>query len=315
MKTLKIGGLLLTLVCLIASKVMLEKRRAILAAAINGPDLEPVQVSYRADSLKKLSFGFESFISSLLWIRLLQDAKTTPLKSNQLSWEFSEVDAVTSLDPNFDAAYPFGSLYVSFFRRDKEGGKRILQKWVKKRPIYWKPHHMLGMHYFLELNDSASAAPHILRASQLAGAPQYISSLGIGLLGQAGATQFALQSAIELFEVAPSLVAKMRLAGRIRSLRWKSQKDAWSNALAAFQKAYPGRTPSTLEDLKRFLVNSPLREVSSTLPNSQSPELKALLSETFSFQLGPNGRSIEAKDPNLAKALNHIGVYLEEGSK
>ncbi|NBT59705.1 hypothetical protein EBT16_13065, partial [bacterium] len=196
MRILKIGWILLCLFCLVASKVALERRRATIAALINGPNLEPVQVSYRGDSLKKLAFGFESLISSLLWIRLLQEAKTTPLKSNQLSWEFSEIDAVTSLDPNFDTAYSFGSLYVSFFRRDKEGGKRILQKWTKKRPIYWKPHHMLGMHYFLELNDSASAAPHILRASQLAGAPQYISSLGIGLLGQAGATQFALQSAI-----------------------------------------------------------------------------------------------------------------------
>lgn len=314
MKLLLPALLLGAFLCLAASKLAIEKRRETFVS-LKGPDLQPVQVSYRADSVKKLAFGFESFLSSLLWVRLLQEATTTPLASQQVSWEFSEVDAVTTLDPNFDIAYRFGSMYVSFFRRDHEGGKRILEKWVKKRPLYWKAHHMLGMHYFLELKDTAAAAPHILRASQLPGAPQYISSLGVGLLGQAGATQFALQSAVELFESAPSAEAKTRLAKRIRSLRWHLQKEAWEKALALYRKENPGKKPTALPNIAPYFSSLHTRGISSLeIGFKPSPELTTLLNEQFAFRLNPKGSGIESTSPHESQELEHIGVYLQKES-
>jgi len=277
------------------------------------PDLEPLQVSLQGTSLKKMALGFDSALASLIWIRLLQDAQHTRLKENKISWEFSEVDAVTTLDPQFETAYQFGAMYVSFFRRDKEGGKKILEKWVNKRPSYWKSNHMLGMHYFLELKDYKNAAPHILKASQLPGAPEYISSLGIGLLTQSGAETYALKSAIELYSASLNSQAKIRLSRRIRGLRWKKQKENWLSALSLFQKAYPQRSPNHIKDLLVFYPQESDRQIASVLATVHPPkELENILNEVFRFKLTESKNSIESVDPRLEQEFKNLGVFLQE---
>jgi len=304
-------ALVLLIFCLVASKMSLEKTRGF-QSLLQGPDLEPNQVGYRADSLKKLSFGFESFIASLLWVQLLQEAKHTPLKQNTLSWEFAQSNAITQLDPNFDVAYHFGSLFVSFFRRDKEGGKLLLEKWVKFRPTLWRAHHLLGMHYFLELKDPAKAAPHILKASQLPRAPAYISSLGIRLLSQSGATFSALQSAVELFTASQNLETRNRLALRIRALRWHLQKDSLQSALDTYRKKHR-KAPSNLRDLDPFLNLSLQREIGSAPSLSGGDKaLQFLLKESFPFKLSPDRRTVEALDPAQEKEFGHLGAYLNK---
>ncbi len=300
--------------CLLGSKVLFQNQLQKIDA-LKGPDTDEFKVSYRGDSLKKLSFGYDNFLSSLLWIRLLQEAKYTPIKGNSVSWEYSEVEAVTTLDPNFDSAYNFGSLYVSFFRRDKLGGKKLLEKWVNHSPTFWKPHHMLGMHYFLELGDYAHAAPHILRASQLPGAPPYIASLGVGLLGQSGASLFVLQSACELFEAATGREARVRLARRVRGLRWHLEKQSWETALAKFKKTNNGSLPHSLAELNPFLKTEPSRDISSVIPHlGKSEALQILFSEKFQFNLSKDRKTIEAMKPDQAKEFENIGVHLQKES-
>jgi len=277
------------------------------------PDLEPIQVSLQGNSLKKISFGFNNALASLIWIRLLQGAKHNRLLEDKLSWEFSEVDAVTTLDPQFDTAYQFGALFVSFFRRDKEGGKRILTKWTKRQPGYWKPHHSLGMHYFLELNDYQNAAPHILKAAQLPGAPAYISSLGIGLLTQAGAEAHALKSAVELFGTALNAESKYRLARRIRGLRWKHQKENWETALTSFFKNNPKQKPGSIDDLLPYYPKAKDRSLSSVIESSNpTEELQPILKEIFQFKLNKKNNLIESRDPRLDAEFKNLGVYLQK---
>jgi len=305
---------LVALCCLWGTKYLFQKRLQELDA-LRGPDTEELRVSYRGDALKQLTFGFESFFASLIWVQLLQEAKVTPLKANFVSWEYSEVDSVTTLDPNFEPAYNFGALFVSFLRRDKIGGKQILEKWVEHSPIYWKPHHMLGMHYFLELEDYANAAPHLIRASQLAGAPPYIASLGVGLLSQSGANLYALQSACELFETATHAEVKIRLAKRILGLRWHLEKQSWEQALSEFRKKQKGALPQSIDELSAFMKSHPSRELASLAPNlAQSAPLKRLFAEKFRFILGKDRKSIESADPEKTKEIERIGVYIQKDS-
>lgn len=303
-----------SLICLLGGKHIFQRRLQDLDT-FRGPDTEEIKASYRGDAIKKLTFGYDSFLASLIWIRLLQEAKVTPIRTNKVSWEYSEVDAVTTLDPNFDYAYNFGALYISFFRRDKEGGLRILKKWVNHSPIFWKPHHTLGMHYFLELNDYAKAAPHIIKASQLPGAPAYIASLGIGLLGQSGASLFALQSACELFETATQREARIRLAQRIRGLRWHLEKQSLENALTQFRTKHRN-SPISLADLTPFLKTQPMRNLASVIPHlEKSIALKTLFSEDFKFVLSKDRTRIEAADSHQAKEFDNIGVFLQKDSQ
>lgn len=276
------------------------------------PDKEPLQVSINGESLQKLAFGFDSALASLIWVRLLQEAQHSPVKNNKVSWEFSEVDAVTTLDPHFLTAYQFGAMYVSFFRRDKEGGKRILEKWTRTQPGFWKAHHMLGMHYFSEMGDYKRAASHILQAARLPGAPSYISSLGIGLLTQAGADSYALSTAISLYEAATHPESKMRLARRIRGLRWKLQKSYWQSALNNYLATKNYIKLETLKDLAPFAPPRADRSVSFLdIDKIQSEELTILLREIFEFKVNLQKNLIESTDPKLEKEFQNLGIFFE----
>jgi len=312
-KFIWLGGTVLVLVCFFL-KAALEPTITNQLAAAARPDLEPLQASYRAESLKKLAFGYDSFLSSLIWIRLLQQAKTTPLKKNALSWEYSELDSITTLDPNFEIAYSYGAIYVSFFRRDKKGGLRLLQKWVQHRPNYWKAHHFLGMHYFVELQDTSRAATHILRASKLPAAPPYLASLGVGLMGESGSLEFALRSALEIFDLTVNEQAQIRIAHRIRSLRWALEKRKWEQALTAFKIKNPTTLPSSLGELTPFIVEDFNRQIASSVQlEMQSETLKSLLSEKFSFKLNSKRSGVESTDPKAEQEFSNIGVYSPEG--
>jgi len=315
MHSLKLLGAAVFLLASLLLKVNLQKPLISGLTSASRLDLEPLQVSYQAESLKKLAFGYENFLSSLIWIRLLQLAQVTPLKTDTISWEFSEVNSVTTLDPKFDIAFSLGAIYVSFFRRDKEGGLRLLQKWVRQRPHYWKSHHLLGMHYYLELNDFAKAAPHILKASQLPGSPAYLSSLGIRLLSETGALGHALESALELFQNAGNGETRLRLLARIRSIRWNLEKQKWEAALIHFKTKHSGKPPKTLTDLIPYIYEDMNREIASLfLSKNSSSELKPLLSEVFRFQLSKEG-TIEPLDSRDAETFSQTGVYLPKEVK
>lgn len=274
------------------------------------PDPETLQVAYDAASIKKYTFGFNQFIAGLSWVNLLHGAKTTPVAKGKLSWEFAQLNTITTLDPNFDSAYHYGSLLVSFYRRDQEGGKLLLEKWIQKRPNYWRAQQMLGMHYFLEMKDPAKAAPWIMKAASYPDAPQWIRSLGVGLLSETGGLLQALNLAIEIFPSTTDLEGRFRLTQRIHSLRWNLQKKRWEKAVDAFQ-ARLHRKPTNLAEVARFL--EPDRELSSL--ESEAPkeveQLQTLLHHSFRFRYDP-AKGVRGWTEQEQNQYEKVGVHIAD---
>ncbi len=305
----KKAALILALVlcaCPLLLKHRLEQRLA--ERIVRRPPIPITQSAYQSHSLKRYSLGFDNLIADLIWIQLLQKASHEALSSGSVSWEYAQLEALTTLDPGFERAYSFGAAFLSVFRQDKFGAKLLLEKWVKRRPDYWKSHYTLGYHLFLEMANSKDAAPQILTAASLPGAPTWLSSLGIRLLSESGALAQALKVSLELYQSLRDDEAKWRMRMRVRSLRFNLQRAAWERALAEYRGQHDGEPPGS-GVLHETAVREE-RELASIVATEETPdELRPLLAETFSFRYDADSHSIKAVLPPGEKGLDRIGIF------
>jgi hypothetical protein len=293
------------LIALLA-KMQIESQFAKNAGEI--PVLKPLEASYQSHSLKIYNFGFPNLIADLIWVQLLQLAQHTPVPDDEVSWEYSQLDAITALDPSFERAYSFGAIFLSIFRQDKLGAKNLLEKWVKRRPIYWKANYFLGHHLYFEMGDRELAAKYLLKASTLEGAPYYLSALGIRLLEESQGLYQALKMSCDVYPNLNNPDARARLGIRIRSIVFALQKSIWNQALGEFRKTQR-REPSNLQEMKPF-YSLKSREIAQTNPDENlAPELQALLHERFDFEYSADQRAVVSRESLSQLGLESIGVY------
>lgn len=269
------------------------------------PSLKPIEAKYQSQALKKYNAGFAHFLSALMWVQLLQQSSHQPIQDGKVSWEFTHVDGITELDPQFDRAYSFGSTFLSVFKQDVLGSQLILEKWVKRRPYYWRANYLLGFHYFSELDDASRGSEYILKASAMENAPSWTTSLGVRMLSETGALAQALRISIELYPGIRDDEGRTRLKSRVRSLNYALQKKGWEAALHKYRKEQKAE-PQQIQDL-RSILHSEVRGIASLF--DQVPEdLKPLLAEPFQFYYDASSHSIQPMRDPLSLGITRVGV-------
>jgi hypothetical protein len=274
------------------AKVRVDRRG--IAGSWPAPPITRASASFESDSRRRFALGFENLEADLIWIGLLQGAKHSPLHGAGPSWEYSQLDALTSLDPHFEHAYRFGSAFLSVFRQDKWGAEQILRKWVIHYPRLWQSHYLLAYHAFAEMRDFDLASHEMQVAAGLPGAPGWLSALSVRLWSEQGALLPALQVALQLYPGVEDGEGKRRLRLRIRSLRFALQRAEWDLALRAFRAQYH-REPEGLRELAPLVAPTrALAEAEQTA--DQDDTLKPLLDEKFHFRYDPATRQIESAE-------------------
>lgn len=270
--------------------------------------VEPRMV-LRGRALAPFTLGNDAGARALTWARLAVDASYEPLARPGLSWEFGQLDAVTELDPQFASAYPFGSTFLSTFRRDEEGAERILRKWVKNQPRLWRAHAWLGYHLYFERNRPEEAGPFLLRAATLPGAPAWIAALGARMLSEAERLPQQLRRLVDLYPRVPPGIARERLGKRIRAVRFRYEQERLERAIAAFREKHR-RLPASLGDVEAFL-EPPSRAVASIADVGQEnpavrKELAALFAERFDFRYDRASGALHSDtDPEIERLSVH----------
>ncbi len=291
-------------VCFIGMKHLAERELASLDE--RAPSLYEQAARFHADSLRRYSLGFDFVMADLLWLRLLDKARTKEVEPGKVSWEFAQLDAITSLDRNFARAYPFGGAFLSVFLRDNVGAKLILEKWVRNFPSNWRAHYTLGYHLYFEMGQFKPASGHILTAAEMTGAPPWLPSLGIRLLSETGSLAQALRMAIGLVPALKDEEGKLRLMVRIRSLVYSLQKASWEAALDGFRKEHKSE-PSNMGDIQPHFV-SQTREIASVLGDTDMPdEVRPLFAEVHSFRYDSAEKKIVPV--KLDPTLERSGIY------
>lgn len=175
-------------------------------------------VSYSADFLRLSTFGYGRCASSLLWLRFLQQTPPKKVESDQLSWIYHDLNAVTELDPGFYPAYEHGGIFLSVITEDKRGAERIFLKGTRQFPDRWRIRAYLAYHYQWELKEPEKAAEQNLIAANLPGAPELIKVAAASALARKGNEENALQILRGILRGTQDPLARKRIMDKMKKL-------------------------------------------------------------------------------------------------
>lgn len=305
MRWIRVFALIVAVLTGLIAKTSID--RSGIARKRTPPSMTLEMAEYQSDSLRRFAMGFNSAIGGFLWVKLLQDASHEKMTSGEVSWEYVQINSLLGLDPEFNQAYNFGSTFLSIFRQDKIGAKRILTLWTQRRPNYWRAHYTLGYHLFNEMNDYEAAAKSMLTAARLANAPSWLSALGLRLLSESGATFSALEMSLQLYSSAQDIESAFRIKRRIRSLRFAMERSRWERALLSYRRTHH-REPQNLGQLITE-YNKTDREIASQGVSFNIPdELAPLFQERFPFYYDAQSKSIRARLRAEDRYLETAGI-------
>ena len=173
------------------------------------PDPPPTKESLYLTSgtaARRLSVGYSALAADLYWIRAIQYYGDTKLRlareaagaaratgeSGTADYDllYPLLDVTTTLDPQFNIAYRFGSIFLT---EPSPGGAgrpdlaiALLEKGLRVRPDKWEYMQDIGFVHYWWRQDFESAARWFDKASKVPGAPWFLRSLAAVTLAEGG---------------------------------------------------------------------------------------------------------------------------------
>jgi tetratricopeptide (TPR) repeat protein len=171
------------------------------------PEPPPTQESLYLTSgatARRLSIGYSALAADLYWIRAIQyygssarlraDASIPgqPKADSGAAFDllYPLLDLTTTLDPRFNIAYRFGSIFLA---EPPPGGAgrpdlaiALLEKGLRERPDKWEYMQDVGFIHYWWRHDYQAAAEWFDKASKAPGAPWFLRSLAAVTLAQGG---------------------------------------------------------------------------------------------------------------------------------
>ena len=145
------------------------------------------------DFARRAALSFHALLADIYWIRTVQHYGGTKLSTGankQYDILYPLLDLTTSLDPYFDVAYKFGSVFLA--EEYPSGAGRpdqaiaILKKGLQAQPQKWEIAQELGFVYYWWLADYDNAAMWFNRAADMTKAPDWLRPLAAVTLAQGG---------------------------------------------------------------------------------------------------------------------------------
>ncbi len=221
------AGLLLPLLLLIGGAggaALLQEKAA--------PDLSRENVTFAFNEGKPslspaawqlLSFGYPRLISTLLWLRFLQETPVQKVPPGETSWIYYDLDALTSLDPEFMPAYERGGIFLSVVTEDKLGAEQLLKKGIQHFPGSWKLRAYLAYHYHHELMKPELAYEQYAAGAQLPGAPAFMAIFAAHHVAATQSTAATIRFLEQMRDQAGDKATRDKFEDRIR--KWKEKGE------------------------------------------------------------------------------------------
>ena len=143
--------------------------------------------------LTRASLSFRALMADIYWIRTVQHYGGTKLSSDpfkQYDILYPLLDLTTSLDPYFDVAYKFGSVFLAENFPSGAGQPdlaiALLEKGLRAQPDKWELAQGLGFVYYFWKADFETAGDWFNRAADMTNAPEWLRPLAAVTLAQGG---------------------------------------------------------------------------------------------------------------------------------
>ena len=216
------------------------------------------------EAMRRLALSYQSLLADVYWIRTVQHYGGTRLSNDpNASYDllYPLLDLTTSLDPRFNVAYLFGSLFLA---GPPPGGPgrpdlaiALLEKGLRAQPEKWEFAQAIGFVHYWWRQDYPEAAAWFQRAADMPGGPFWLRSMAAVTLAEGGRRDSSRQLWREL---ARSEFELFRNEGqrRLQQLDAMDQIDQLQ-ALANVFERQNGRPVADWDDLRRagYLRGSP----------------------------------------------------------
>ncbi len=152
-----------------------------------------VQYLRSPEVARRLALSYDLLLADVYWIRALQEFGSARLKTEgPKTYEnlYPYLDLTTSLDPRFNVAYRFGSIFLS---ESPPGGPgrpdqavALLEKGIAANPDRWEYYQDIGFVHYWWSGDYVEAASWFERGAQVPGAPWWLKSMAATTLAAGG---------------------------------------------------------------------------------------------------------------------------------
>jgi tetratricopeptide (TPR) repeat protein len=154
------------------------------------------------DSIGRLALSFKPLLADVYWIRAVQyfgstrlDARKaaesgTPTPASHYDLLYPLLDVTTTLDPQFNIAYRFGSIFLAEGYPTGPGrpdlAVKLLDKGFAINPTKWQYLYDKAFVYYWAMKDYREAAHWFSEAAKVKGSPAWMPGLAAFMLGQGG---------------------------------------------------------------------------------------------------------------------------------
>ena len=180
------------LVVLLAAAVALQVVREGLAPLPRPRDAGTVIYVESPDTVRRAALSFDGLAADLYWIRAIQHYGGTKRAGDpNASYDqlYPLLDLTTSLDPRFNVAFRFGSIFLSEPAPNGPGRPdlaiALLEKGIAAQPQRWEYAQDIGFVHYWWRRDYKTAAEWFLRGADMGG-PDWLRQLAAVTLARGG---------------------------------------------------------------------------------------------------------------------------------
>lgn len=215
--------------------------------------------------VSRAALSYRSLVADVYWIRALQHFGRTRLEgpgARKYELLFPLLDLTTSLDPRFNIAYRFGSVFLAEAPPGGPGRPdlaiALLEKGLEAQPLRWEFAQDIGFVHYRQ-RDYVAAADWFGKAAAISGAPGWLQPLEAVTRTRGGDRATARRLWSELMKGSEDEWLRRESARRLRQLNALDRIDAVSQVVAVYRQRN-GRLPETWTDLIRhgYLPGIPL---------------------------------------------------------
>jgi len=201
-------------------------------------DNEDVLYVPSGGALKRMALGYDALLADVYWIRAVQyfGGQTLAARARlEHDLLYPLLDITTTLDPYFNIAYRFGSIFIA------EGAPRpgrpdlairLLEKGIRESPEKWQyPYDIAFIHYWWT-KDYRAASTWFKRASVIPGSPEWLAGLAAITLVQGGDRVGARFLWRQIYESAEQEYMRRTAEHRLVQLDILDELDRLDQALA-----------------------------------------------------------------------------------
>ena len=255
------GVAIVTLIALFVSSA--EVRDEVYAASRVETRLLYIQ---DGEVLDRMALSFDALLADVYWIRALQHyGGTKRSEDEEKSYELLGplLDIATTLDRRFNAAYRFGSIFLTEGYPNGPGRPdlaiALLQKGIEEMPDKWEYYMDIGFIHYWWLQDYGTAATWFETAADVPGASWWLRALAANTLAAGGSRESSRRLWQQMYDAADNDWIRDESARRLTQLRALDDIDQLIGAVQRFIEQ-GGRPPRSWEELIEagFLTGFPV---------------------------------------------------------